>query len=580
MQRENKIRQPITIQALLVSLILLMLAVVLAIEVTFITGHRQALLSSADAIMTAKLDQLYTDFTGLWYNISRISGMVSRSATVRDFVMDSEREGRVLQNLQGIVDMAQMASDEVVSLMVTDFEKLTLYAYRAEDQAVIEHARNALAQGLVVRSPVHLQMRHGAATVTYCINRTDSKQDGRQLYTLLIYNVDTIRQAFAEMRDGYVTIFLLDGEGVPVMANRAYTEDEAAALWKQLNVSRTLSQSRPRNTQSRRLSLLRWQLVAVLDPLAETDGMRTVLRFAVVMDVFLVAGLLLFFLILREQIDTPVRLILRHMGRIAAGQRHVRLELNTRNELSAIQTGMNEMLARLDEASRFNDLSQKRLFEQRLMQKQAQLAALTSQINPHFIYNTLDCMRGITAVGEREQLEQMIDALAAVFCHATRSAPEIPLAEELRAIRRYMTIVTIRHGGRIALEVSAAPEAERCLIPKMILQPLVENALMHGLEAVSYSGTLTIAANVEAGVLIIVLEDNGRGIPPDELSKLRANLELVGEMDGYDNAHIGLINIHRRLQLRYGIMCGLTLEERTGGGTRVSVRMLAEASHV
>jgi two-component system sensor histidine kinase YesM len=568
--------RPITIQGLLLSLAAATLVTVFAIEVTFLIGYQQQLLSSAGTLMTAKLDQLYADFRVLWYSISRISSMISRSMPVRDYVTASDWDERVRQNLQGIVDMAQMASDEVVSLMITDFNNLALYAYRAEDYAVLEHARNALAQGLVVRSPVHLQMGRGESAVTYCINCTDPGSDGSAVYTLLIYNVDPIRKAFAELQDEYITIFLLDGEGATVMASRAYGEDEVERVRDALAVMRQSPQSRQNNLQVRRLSLLRWQLVAVLDERAETVGMRAVWRFAVLTDVFLIIGISIFLLVLKRQIDAPVRRILRHMRRVAAGQTRVRLELDTHNELSAIQDGMNEMLTRLDYASRANEANQQRLFALQLARKQAELAALTSQINPHFLFNTLDCMRGIAAAGSREPLEQMIEALAAVFRHAARSAPEIPLAEEMRAIERYMTIIAIRHCGRIALEARITPEAAECLIPKMILQPLVENALIHGLEASSHRGLLTIAAFVDDETLTIVLEDNGRGISSDDMSKLREKLEQADATGGYDGTHIGLINIHRRLRLRYGILCGLTVEAREGGGARVSVRMLAE----
>ena len=313
---------------------------------------------------------------------------------------------------------------------------------------------------------------------------------------------------------------------------------------------------------------------AMPDASAEAERMQPISRFALWTSLFVLAGLIAFFLVLREQINTPVLRMLEYMKRVTAGQTRARLELGMRNELSAIQDGMNDMLDRLEKMTRANQSAQERLFELRLAQTKAEIAALTSQINPHFLFNTFDCMRGIAACGEKEQLETAIDALAAVFRHATRGAPDVPLYEEMHAIEQYMTIVRIRHGGRIEMVSRLSPKAAACLIPKMILQPLVENAVLHGMETVSRKGLLTIEACVEDGMLVIAVEDNGRGLSGVELERLRALLER-GESE---SMHIGLSNIHKRLRLRYGFLCGLTVQAREDGGMRVEVRILASQS--
>ncbi|HML45227.1 MAG TPA: sensor histidine kinase [Clostridia bacterium] len=550
-------------------MLVLMLVTVFGIEVFYIAGYRQTLVSGAQTLMNAKIDQLFTDIRDLWHELTLLSSTVSRSDAMREFVLSPQPyDERVTKNLRASISLAQLASDEVVSLMVTDFGDLNLFAYGVEDYAVLAHARNAIAQGLVIKSPVHLQMGHGEQAVTYCVNCTDPNPDGQPLYTVLVYNLGPLRQAFAAMADTTMSILLLDGADEVVMSNRPHQPEEIDEL---LRIARDNADARRHEMQVRRLSLLRWQLVAMLDSAAETERMQPVLRFALWTNLFILAGLTAFFLVLRKQINTPVLRMLQYMKRVAAGQTRARLELSMRNELSAIQDGMNDMLDRLEAMTRQNQRAQERLFELRLAQTKAEIAALTSQINPHFLFNTFDCMRGIAAVGDKEKLETAIDALAAIFRHATRGAPDVPLAEEMCVIEQYMAIVRIRHGGRIEMASRISPEAEDCPIPKMILQPLVENAVLHGLETVGRKGLLTIEARVEDGMLVIVVEDNGKGLTEAELEHLRAMLER-GESE---SMHIGLSNIHKRLRLRYGFLCGLTVQGGEDSGMRVEVRIIA-----
>lgn len=515
--------RPVTIQGLLIVMVALMLIAVFAIEAFYIEGYRQTLASGAQTLMSAKIDQLFIDIRSLWHGLTLLSSTISRSDAMREFVLSAQPcDERVIKNLNASVSLVQLASSGVVSLMVTDLNGFNLYAYRSEDLAVLEHARNAIAQGLVIKSPVHLQMGRGGQAVTYCINCTDPRPGGQPLYTVLVYNLDSLRQTLSAMADTAMSILLLDGNDEAVMANRAHTPEEVEELLRMMHDSATV---RRQVMQVRRLPLLRWQLVAALDPAAEAVRMQPVWRFALWTNLFLLVGLTAFFLVLRMQIDTPVRRMLQYMRRVTVGQTHARLELGMRNELSAIQDGMNDMLDRLEEMTRRNQRAQERLFELRLSQTKAEIAALTSQINPHFLFNTLDCMRGIAATGGGEQLETAIDALAAIFRHTTRGAPDVPLAEEMRVIERYMAIVHIRHGGRIGMHSRVSPQAADCLIPKMILQPLVENAVVHGLEAVSRKGLLTIDARVEDDMLVIVVEDDGRGVSEAELEHLRETLE-------------------------------------------------------
>ncbi len=542
-------------------------------EAFFVAGYRHSIDTGAQTLMRVTVDQFYTEIHDLWHEITLISSAVSRSDAVREFVRTGLLDGQTAKNLRATVSLTSQTNDKVTALIITDFQDTTLFANSAQDLAVIDHARSMMGQGLVVKSPVHLQMGHGEDAVTYCINCTDPKADGEPMYTILVYPLAQLRQRFAALADADMAVMLLDGGDEVVMANRPQTQEGVAAF---AAMARNDARERRQFMQVRRLSWLRWQLIATLDYEMEALRLQPIHRFALWTNVIMVAGLAVLFLVLRRQIYTPVRRMVRFMRRVAGGDAHQRLDLAMNNELSAIQDGMNDMLDRMEKMAEDNQRSQQRAYALNMERKQAEIAALTSHINPHFLFNTLDAMRGITMAGDSAEVEEAITALASIFRHATRASADVPLAGELSAIGQYMTIVHIRHGGQIAWEASVTEEASACLIPKMLLQPIVENAVMHGLETVSRKGTLWIDARVTDGMLIICIENNGRGITPDELERLTKSLEREEEGVGREGYHIGLVNIHRRLRLQYGSPCGLTLEAREDGGVRVTVRVRAQ----
>src|SRR5699024_8105395 len=155
---------------------------------------------------------------------------------------------------------------------------------------------------------------------------------------------------------------------------------------------------------------------------------------------------------------------------------------------------------------------------------QSEIAALTHQINPHFLYNTLDCMRGMAFAGRMEDLEETISSLAYLFRYATQAGGYVRVEEEIGSIRRYMNIIRIRCGGRIDTCYAVDEDVSGLQMPKMTLQPIVENAVLHGLEKVNRRGTLRISARREADMLQLEVADDGSGMDAVALNRLREAL--------------------------------------------------------
>ena len=231
--------------------------------------------------------------------------------------------------------------------------------------------------------------------------------------------------------------------------------------------------------------------------------------------------------------------------------------------------------------------SMEREYTRQILQKQALLHSLQSQINPHFLYNTLDCIRGKALDENCRETADMIGALSAFFRYTISSSSEtVTLEQELRNVDNFVKIQNYRFPDRFTLvrELSAGNRDYLSYrLPKLSLQPLVENAIQHGLRDMPVGGVIRIHLRTAGGRLILAVADNGRGIADEEL--LRLNLALCSgsgraEPPASPGSGIALQNVNARLRLMYGEDYGLNVYSILGYQTRVELSLpLTENAH-
>lgn len=217
--------------------------------------------------------------------------------------------------------------------------------------------------------------------------------------------------------------------------------------------------------------------------------------------------------------------------------------------------------------------------------KQAELAALQSQINPHFLYNTLDCIRGQALLENNHSIALMVEALGNLFRYSiSRKGELVTLREELANVQNYMMIQRYRFDNRFTLQIDIKPEDEvsyECSIPKLIIQPIIENAIYHGLKEKLEGGIVRIEVILFNHNLVLLISDNGEGMDPQVLSELNKNIRSSSKFfDRYEhtsngNNGIALANIHKRLQLLFGEKYGLQVFSTLNQGTDVEIMLPA-----
>lgn len=211
--------------------------------------------------------------------------------------------------------------------------------------------------------------------------------------------------------------------------------------------------------------------------------------------------------------------------------------------------------------------------------KQAKIAALQSQINPHFLYNTLECIRSEALLYECQSIADMAKALAAFFRYSISKKENIvTVRDELRNIENYFMIQSYRFENKFSFDIKVSQEDEEIYnyqVPKLSLQPIVENAIFHGLETKATDGKVTIRAYTTDQELVMVISDNGVGIAPDMLLQMQNALRTQGQINMHKSSEhgngIALYNVNQRIKLLFGESYGLHIYSTKGMGTDVEI---------
>ncbi|MCI1774963.1 MAG: histidine kinase [Paenibacillus lautus] len=266
-------------------------------------------------------------------------------------------------------------------------------------------------------------------------------------------------------------------------------------------------------------------------------------------------------------VHKPLLLLVQSFRKMEDGMFNIRIRHGQRDEFGYLYDRFNHMLIKLQHL-----IDQD--FRHKLMMQRAELKQLQSQINPHFLYNSFFILSSLAKTGDVTQIELFTNMLGEYFRFITRNdADNVPLLEETRHSRIYTEIQKLRFSRRIRVEFGELPmEMETLKVPRLIIQPIIENAYEHSLEKMQDDGLLRVAFHLDDDEASIVIEENGNGLTNNEIESLNRRLERTSE--SAESLEVtGLINIHRRIALTYGESSGLVLSRSPLNGLRVQIRI-------
>ncbi|MFB9325615.1 sensor histidine kinase [Paenibacillus aurantiacus] len=268
---------------------------------------------------------------------------------------------------------------------------------------------------------------------------------------------------------------------------------------------------------------------------------------------------------LSDSTTRGIKLLERTMRRVEDGDFGIRIQPLGTDEAGILAIRFNAMLERIEELITT-------VYKVRLEKQQAEFSVLLAQINPHFLYNTLGTIRWYARMKQQPELERMLASLIGLLKSSVRRTSETrTLGEELADIRSYIELQKIGYGDAFEVRYDIGDELQTCGVLYLTLQPLVENAILHGLEISKGGGCITIAGRADGDDVVLTVSDNGIGIPLEKLASLLEGPESRG---GYPGLHsIGVRGVHERLRLYYGEPYGLSFRSAPGHGTEAFVRM-------
>lgn len=265
---------------------------------------------------------------------------------------------------------------------------------------------------------------------------------------------------------------------------------------------------------------------------------------------------------LARSVTQPVVDLSRRAEDVIGGDLTVREPVRSETyEIRTLSEGMEQMISRLN--AQIQEITQKQGSLRR-----TELALLQAQINPHFLYNTMDTIIWLIEADRPQEAVDMISNLSDFFRHSlSRGEDVITLGEEERHVRSYLQIQQARYQDILEYTICIAPDFQGARLPKLTLQPLVENALYHGIKLKRGKGCIYITSRLEGTDVLIQITDDGAGMTVERLAALNRAMK-TGERVGF-----GLVTVHERLRLLFGSPYGLTLSSRQGVGTTVTVRI-------
>lgn len=320
-----------------------------------------------------------------------------------------------------------------------------------------------------------------------------------------------------------------------------------------------------------------WRIVSIIPVNELYSDMKTIKNTGIVVGMGMIITLLILGYFFFNNITQPIFKLITEMKKIGERKIGYRLNVYSTNEVGILATEINDMINKIEEMTRNIFNTQTRLYETELNKRKAEFSALQSQINPHFLYNTLNCISSIGLAYGSKEIVQITSSMSKIFRYSIRKEELVSICEEIDCVSAYINIISIRYANRFLIKVKVEEELLDKKTPKMILQPIVENSVYHGLGGIEEGGRLDIYGFIDNnGDVCFEVSDSGCGIEKNELKRIRNKLDMEsGEVQPGcpGEKSIGLVNINNRISLLFGDGYGISIESKAGIGTTVRIKI-------
>ena len=549
----------IIIAACVVVVLILMTSLLFATFSSFRTGISEAVNTQTNELST----QIVYNYENSISQIIETSNIIQTDIDRYD-ITDERDNLRFAEYLEQIIHLRS----DIIKISIYDYEKRICLVSSVESEigTPLNDADSSWFYEAVNDPTVHCLRRVGNKVN---VSKRIRFQKGAREGVLLIENSF---QSFIDLVDksnlgegGHVTIIDSDYNVVYLSPTGPDMAQESIELVRELVLgsgSAVLSDNNMA-VYIDTLSDTKWRICVFIniDNIAQIE--RTfILTMVLVSVAVLVIGILLFTFVART-ITTPMKQLEIAMRKVEKSDyfRMEEVELVASGEIEALTHRFNRMMRKIGELMN-------RVIDEQNAQRKSELKALQNQINPHFLYNTLDSIMWLIENNKNHEAGEMVVALATLFRIGISNDSEvIPVRDEIEHVRNYLLIQSIRYSDSFSYEFKVEDAALDVKTLKLVLQPIVENCIYHGLKSKVDKGHIKVSARIEDDCLLMGVSDNGYGIRQETIDDLYRSFE-----DGVVSSSVGLKNIYQRVMIYYGGKAGMEIESVLDEGTTITVR--------
>jgi len=264
-------------------------------------------------------------------------------------------------------------------------------------------------------------------------------------------------------------------------------------------------------------------------------------------------------------ITRPIRFLSGAMENFGQGNFDINCQVDSEDEIGRLSHTFNQMV--MDMNSLVNTV-----YEQKVMKQEAQMKSLQMQINPHFLYNTLDTINWMARIRHVDEIGDMVAALSNMMRYSLEKKSFVRLGEEVKSLKDYIAIQNYRYRDKMVAEIEIDESLMSLYIPRLLIQPILENAIVHGIEEKLDKGHILVAARRGDEDLYIQIIDDGVGMTEETMSHI---LREDYSMKKSGHTSIGVVNVNRRIQMIYGKDYGLLVQSVLGAGTKITIHIPA-----
>ncbi|NRF94573.1 sensor histidine kinase [Paenibacillus frigoriresistens] len=386
-------------------------------------------------------------------------------------------------------------------------------------------------------------------------------------YLVLDVDKNMIRNKIEAISNDKKNIMIVDNEGSMIYKSMEYWIDSdkllpykgaGTVVYKQNNDTELLSYYTSPFTG--------WTMIEMVPLATLLQDTVYVRNYIILIGAVCLLLAVIIFTILALRITNPISELRNLMKKVVVGDLHVSIPISSRDEIGQLSQSFNIMVSKL------SDLGY-RLYESEIREKNAQISALQSQINPHFLYNTLGSISMYAEIQGNREVVKMTNNLSKLLRYSINShKSQVPLSLELEHVKGYMAIQQIRFEDKIQFHVNIEPELLSYCVIRFILQPIVENSIVHGIDKGNGYGNIILTGKKQDTNMLITIQDDGAGMSAVQLQNLLDKKFDFASSEEGTGGH-GLMNVHRRIALRYGNQYGIKIESSLKQGTTIFITL-------